>query len=308
MRSKSITKVSPTEILKHSTDFPTDYHCDCEYCKGNFLGDIRDGKLFYHAKAKETYFPKANPEDKHLDAGHFQGYRWAIHNFTQPGDWILDPTVGTGTAIVEAINNGRNAIGIELEYPHIAQANIDAQKAHATGQYLFRQGNAKVINEYLDEWGVEKESLSLIVNGTPYPTLGAVSSDSPERVSWNETDGVREYHRNENFDYNHEDNIGKKKGDEYWNLVNQMYSRSIDYLKPKGYFITIIKDMTRNKQPYLLHKMVIDSVLNNNPGLEYFGSYVHKHWPPTLHMLTYPKKFPEVKLPSYQTAIILRKK
>jgi hypothetical protein len=272
------------------------------------LGDIKDGKLFYHAKAKETYFPKPNPEDKHLDAGHFQGYRWAIHNFTEPGDWVLDPTVGTGTAIIEAINNDRNAIGVELEYPHIAQNNINAQKSHASGKYLFRQGDAKHIGEYLDQWGIQKGSLSLILNGTPYPTLGSVSSDSPERVSWNDNGGKREYHRNENFDYNHEDNIGKKRGEEFWNLVNTMYSQSLEYLKPGGYFITIIKDMTRNKQPYLLHKMVTDEVLANNSDMEYFGSYIHKHWPPTLHMLTYPKKFPEVALPTYQTAIVLRKR
>jgi hypothetical protein len=315
-KKQSITKVTATEQLEHTTQRPEDYHCTCEYCTGNFIGDIKDGDLFYHAKAKETYFPKPNPEDKHLDAGHFQGYRWAIHNFTEPGDWVLDPTVGTGTAVIEAINNGRNGIGIELEYPHIGQSNIDAQEPHSTGKYLFRQGDAKNIDQYLDEWDIKENSIQLILNGTPYPTLSGKSSDSPERKSWKAEDvgedgsvkiGKR-YYRDESFDYNHSDNIGKKKGDEYWDLVNTMYTKSIKYLKPGGYFITIIKDMTRNKEPYLLHKMVTDEVIKNNPEMEYYGAYTHKHWPPTLHMSTYPKKFPGVQVPTYQTAIVLRKR
>jgi hypothetical protein len=40
--------------------------------------------------------------------------RAAIKAFSQPGDWILDPFVGGGTSLVEAIAHGRNAIGIDI--------------------------------------------------------------------------------------------------------------------------------------------------------------------------------------------------
>jgi hypothetical protein len=86
-----------------------------------------------------------------------------------------------------------------------------------------------------------------------------------------------------------------------------MYWDTLPYLRPGGYFVILIKDMIQNKQPYLLHKMVIDRVLEKD-SLEYFGSYVHSHFPKTLHMLTYPKRFPDVKIPLYQTGIVLRKK
>jgi len=319
MTNKSITKVTPTEILEFIPGRPDDYHCSCEYCTRNFLGQIKKGDLYYHSKAKETYFPKPDPNDKHLDAGHFQGYRWAVQNLTEPGDWILDPTVGTGTAIIEAINNGRNGIGIELEYPHIAQKNIDAQysrpESPATGKTLFRQGNAKYISQYLNEWGIEKNSLQLIINGTPYPTMGSKSSDSPERKAFTNkvSKEEREYFFDDSFDYQNVDNFGTKKGSEFWKLVNEMYWDSIEYLKPGGYFVILIKDMMQNSAPYLLHKQVIDHVLEKNAlvktnrGLEYYGAYVHKHYPMTLFMLTYPKRFPDVQIPLYQTGIILRK-
>jgi DNA modification methylase len=38
-----------------------------------------------------------------------------IERFTAPGDWILDPFVGSGTALVEARLLGRNGIAAEID-------------------------------------------------------------------------------------------------------------------------------------------------------------------------------------------------
>ncbi len=40
--------------------------------------------------------------------------RAAIHAFTQPGDVILDPFMGSGTTLVEALVAGRHAIGADI--------------------------------------------------------------------------------------------------------------------------------------------------------------------------------------------------
>lgn len=40
--------------------------------------------------------------------------RSAIMAFTQPGDTCLDPHVGGGTSLVEALSLGRHAIGIDV--------------------------------------------------------------------------------------------------------------------------------------------------------------------------------------------------
>ena len=318
---KSTNKVTPTQALLTRDGIPEDYHCTCHYCRTNFLGEIWDTEHNrpYNANARYCYYPKRTGEDKHLDPGHFQGYRWAIQNLTQPGDLVLDPTVGTGTAIVEAVNHNRFGIGVELEYPHITQEAIDAQYSRenpAPGSYLFRQGNAKHIKDYLQEWEIPKESIQLIINGTPYPKLSNKSSDAPERTSF--TNGVsseeRVYTRNDTFDYQNPDNFGTKKGSEFWNLIDNMYWDTLDYLKPGGFFVILIKDMIQKGQPYLLHKMVVDHVLEvgsldkKHHSLEYYGSYIHSHFPKTLHMLTYPKRFPDRAIPLYQTGIILRKK
>lgn len=51
---------------------------------------------------------------------------WFIKLFTQPGDVVLDPFMGSGTAAIAAIENKRNFIGIELqpEYVQLAQERL----------------------------------------------------------------------------------------------------------------------------------------------------------------------------------------
>jgi hypothetical protein len=40
--------------------------------------------------------------------------RVAIRSFSQPGDWVADPFMGGGTTIVEALADGRRALGVDL--------------------------------------------------------------------------------------------------------------------------------------------------------------------------------------------------
>lgn len=41
--------------------------------------------------------------------------RWGIEEFTEPGDYLLDPMVGSGTLLVEAMLRGRNSFGIDID-------------------------------------------------------------------------------------------------------------------------------------------------------------------------------------------------
>jgi DNA methylase len=57
----------------------------------------------------------------------------AITHYTLPGDLVMDPMCGIGTTLVEALHQGRRAIGVEYE-PHwvqITQANLAV--AHEAG-------------------------------------------------------------------------------------------------------------------------------------------------------------------------------
>jgi DNA modification methylase len=123
MSNPKRSKIGKTDIISIRPNYPDNYHCECEYCKTNYLGELWDNKedKYYSQRSRYDYYPKLESSDKHLCPEHWEGYRFAIQNFTKPGDWVLDPMVGTGTSIVESINNERNAVGIELEFPNTAK-------------------------------------------------------------------------------------------------------------------------------------------------------------------------------------------
>ena len=69
-------------------------------------------------KAHSAAFPEALPA-------------WFIRLFTQPGDLVLDPFLGSGTAAVAAKRLGRDYLGIEVlpEYVEISKKRIDSARA-----------------------------------------------------------------------------------------------------------------------------------------------------------------------------------
>src|SRR5687768_17340558 len=60
--------------------------------------------------------------------------RAAIQTFTEPGDVVLDPHVGGGTSLVEAIASGRHAIGIDIsELAEFGDVDADCMTAGRDG-------------------------------------------------------------------------------------------------------------------------------------------------------------------------------
>lgn len=57
--------------------------------------------------------------------------RTVIENFSEPGQTILDPFLGSGTTGIEAVKSGRNFIGIEL-----SQARLDAATQRIVGSMV----------------------------------------------------------------------------------------------------------------------------------------------------------------------------
>jgi DNA modification methylase len=52
---------------------------------------------------------------------------WFIKLFTDPGDWVLDPFVGSGTTCVSAQELGRHSVGIDIkqEFSKLAEEEIE---------------------------------------------------------------------------------------------------------------------------------------------------------------------------------------
>lgn len=76
-------------------------------------------------KSHSAAYPKALPE-------------WFIKLFTDEGDWVLDPFMGSGTTLEVARELGRNSIGIDVlaDYCELARERINEQ------QYVLLQEQA----------------------------------------------------------------------------------------------------------------------------------------------------------------------
>src|SRR5437764_4383535 len=60
-----------------------------------------------------------------------------VHRYSRPGDLIVDPCVGTGTMLVEAVHAGRNGLGMDIEagWVSLARTNLAlATRQGATGR------------------------------------------------------------------------------------------------------------------------------------------------------------------------------
>jgi DNA modification methylase len=66
-------------------------------------------------KNHSAAFPKALPE-------------WFIKLFTDPGDWVLDPFVGSGTTCVAAQELGRSSVGIDIkrDFSELAEEEVES--------------------------------------------------------------------------------------------------------------------------------------------------------------------------------------
>jgi site-specific DNA-methyltransferase (adenine-specific) len=60
--------------------------------------------------------------------------RWFIKLFTDPGDWVLDPFVGSGTTSVAAKELGRNSLGIDSQADFCELARRQLRRVRVNGQ------------------------------------------------------------------------------------------------------------------------------------------------------------------------------
>ncbi|NUQ83477.1 MAG: site-specific DNA-methyltransferase [Anaerolineales bacterium] len=70
---------------------------------------------------------------------------WFIRLFTKPGDWVLDPFMGSGTTNRVAQKMGRNSIGIEIlpEYFEVAQKDVKPAKQLPATQLALMEKKGK---------------------------------------------------------------------------------------------------------------------------------------------------------------------
>jgi len=113
----------------------------------------------------------------------------AIATYTQAGDLVVDPMCGIGTTLVEAVHQGRDAIGIEYEpeWANHAEANLAlAASQGAKGHAEIVCGDGRCMASLVDP--TARGLIALVLTSPPYgPSLHG-------RVTTTPGGGVRKQH------------------------------------------------------------------------------------------------------------------
>lgn len=290
------------KVLIRTQPLPDDYHCDCEFCQ-KFLGVmIRPDGSKYSKLDRNKYYKEKSGITKggHIAKTPLHVARWAIQNFTQEGDDVLDPTMGAGTTAVEALNHGRNVAGVEIEFIEVIRGNTEANNPYSMDIDIV-EGDARDIAKLIDP---TRHQFDLIVNNPPYS--GDIREKKFQRDLKDRSDMEEKYAA---YDKSKANLAFLKENGDYYQTIAGIYRDGLAMTKIGGHLVIGVKDMIRNKKPYMLHKFLAEAIMQFCPGVEYVGMALLPHYPTTLFMNTYHKRFPdlEIKIPVYQTVIIFRK-
>jgi DNA modification methylase len=269
---------------------PSDYVGGEKYEK-IFLGElIREDGSYYSKLERRSYY--APEERSHPAKTPLHIARWAIQTFTEEDEWVLDPTIGVGTTAVEALRLKRNAAGVEIEFMDLIKKNVSINNPFDK-KFIIIHGDARNISKLIPD-----RTFSLVINNPPYSGDARQTAFSKKTEDgW--TDTVV------NYDPKYANIAFLKENAEYWGTMLNIYQQCAGMLEPGGRFVVGIKDMMRNRKPFLLPEKFGD-LLASIPGMKFEGTVVLKHHPPTMHLNTYEKKF-GVPLPLYQTILVFRK-
>lgn len=286
-------KLGPDVILDKGV-YPDRFYSKENYCTPDkWMGTLMtvDGTK-PNKNVRMRYCPKGVGEN-HLAKTPLHAIRWAILEYTKPGDTVLDPFMGSGTTGIEAMIHGRKTVGCEFEFGEkvtIPQLSCFGERGNHWELYL---GDAE---EQLDN--VKNKSCTLVNFSNPYPDGG---DESVVSIKKQKDGSITDRKLGQ---YKKEGNSGSMKStQEYWDKMKAIQDKSCEKLKVGGHAVFVIKDMMKKKQVWELHRMLADLMPDN---MEHIGTFALPHYPPTLFMSTYEDRW-GTRPPLEQVCPIFRK-
>ena len=85
----------------------------------------RAGNHLLPGQPHSDFCPPVQPDkykSEHLCPRNLTHVEWLVEKFTEPGDIILDPFMGSGTTAIAALNRGRTFIGVEVEKKYVVSS------------------------------------------------------------------------------------------------------------------------------------------------------------------------------------------
>ncbi len=91
-----------------------------------------------------------------------------ISFFTKESDWVLDPFMGTGSALIAAGNLKRNAVGVELSEEYFRVSRERFEKASFQNKIIPVLGSSEKLKEILSSGELGKIKFDYTITSPPY--------------------------------------------------------------------------------------------------------------------------------------------
>ena len=174
-----------------------------------------------------------------------------IELFTHEGELVVDPFVGSGTALVAAQDTNRNAVGFDLHagYVDVSESRLGGAEPSRTSQVAVHDDAASVA-EYL-----EPGSVSLVLTSPPYANLlNRERRNKSRRNRKNEQLGAVEQYSQDPRD------LGTMPLDEYSEAMRAIFAGMRGVLKPGGHCVVNVPDMWWEGQRITIHISVVEAL------------------------------------------------
>lgn len=174
-----------------------------------------------------------------------------IELFTHEGELVLDPFVGSGTALVAAQDTNRHAVGFDLQpdYVDLSESRIDHTEPSATTQVAVHD-DASSVAEYL-----EPGSVSLVFTSPPYANLlNRQRRNKSRRDRKNEQLGAVEQYSQDPRD------LGTMPLEEYSEAMGSIFEGIRRVLKPGGHCVVNVPDMWWEGERVTIHISVVEAL------------------------------------------------
>jgi DNA modification methylase len=170
-----------------------------------------------------------------------------VEFFTKPGQFVLDPMVGTGSTLCACLRSGRHSIGIELN-PHYAR--MASQIVIAEQETLGEQAaelRAEVINHDASQLlDLDLPQIDYVLTSPPYWDMLHARGAATQRQR-REAPDLDQTYSSDPADLG---NIHDY--DEFLGKLIAVYSQLRSVLRPKAYLTIIVKNIKKGGKIYPL--------------------------------------------------------
>lgn len=206
------------------------------YHEGNDLNDLTGKEWIKFTKSWKIYRPRSREQSEKDHPAKFpeELVEDFVGFFTQEGDWVLDPFLGTGSTLVGCRSMGRNAVGIELtdKYAEVAKERARQQSLNPV--------QLEVVNEDCRDALPELDrKFDYCLTSPPYWNMlkksrGGVESEHKKR----EKDGLDTKYSDSNRDLGNIDEY-----EDFLDELEQIFLDVYDVLKEGGYLTVVIQNI-----------------------------------------------------------------